>query len=206
MTIYYCGTDGNTILVVQVDDNNNNNNNNSSSCNSKILQEISPVAPNPLQLPEGVYNGIATELIVRHPKLPFLFVLTSYWNAMEACVTTFRIQPEDGRLTRMGASVSTQGLHAAHACLSPDDGASLLVIAHHNDGKLVFFDVTCLQQQQQNEEEEQQSSIIQQGNPCCIINTPVVVIPNTRRRTTKPTLLTNLKLAPSKSKSQAHTN
>ena len=161
MSIYYCGTDGNKLLVVQVDDNNASN----------VLQEISPVAPNPLQLPEGVYNGIATEWVVRHPTLPLLFALTSYWNAMESRVTTFRIQTSEnnGRLTQVGDSVSTRGLHAAHACISPD--GSLLVIAHHNDGKLVFLNIRS--------PDEKHHPIIQE-EPCCIIDTPEVIW-NTRR-------------------------
>ena len=165
MSIYYCGTDGNKLLVVQVNDSNEKN-------TSTVLQEISPVAPNPLRLPEGVYNGIATEWVVRHPTLPYLFVLTSYWNAMESCVTTFRIQL-DGRLTRVGDSVSTRGLHAAHACISPD--GSLLAIAHHNDGKLVFFNINM----SQDDKEHHHLNPIQ-GQPCCTIDTPEVIC-NTRR-------------------------
>jgi len=149
----------NRILVVEVD--------NKSGALVTILQDVSPVAPNTLNLKEGIYNGIATEWISRHPTLPLLYALTSYWNAQEACVTTFNIHEKTGLLTQLGIPASTGGYHAAHATFSSD--GSLLVIAHHNDGKIVFFDTS------------EETAI---KEPCCIMDTPEVV-PGTRR-TTKP--------------------
>lgn len=172
-SIFYLGTDSNKILVVELNAATGNLVN--------IVQEISPVAPNPLELPEGVYNGIATEWISRHPKFPLLYALTSYWNAKEARVTTFRINEDDptqtttktttagsrpNYLTQLGEAASTRGYHAAHATFSPD--GSLYVIAHHNDGKLVFFYAT-----------NDNTALVE---PCQIIDTPEVV-PGSRRTT-----------------------
>ena len=153
---YYLGTDSNKILVVKVDA--------TTGSLLQVVQEVSPVAPNPLQLKEGVYNGIATEWISRHPKFPLLYALTSYWNAAEARVTTFHVDHATGALTPLGPDASTRGFHAAHATFSPD--GSLYVIAHHNDGKLVFFDAT------------HDDAPLQ--DPCHILDTPEVV-PGTRR-------------------------
>ena len=129
--ILYLGTDSNKLLVAKVDDTNGSL--------IDIVQTIHPVAPNPLGLPGGVFNGVATEWISRHPKYPFVYALTSYWNASEACVTTYRIDSDkDGSLTKIGESTFTGGYQAAHATFSPD--SSLYLVAHHNDGKLVIFD------------------------------------------------------------------
>lgn len=156
-SILYLGTDSNKIVVVRSEGND-----------FEAIQTINSVAPNPLALPEGVYNGIATEWISKHPRFPLLYALTSYWNASEACVTTFRISSEDGKLTQLGKAASTGGMHAAHATFSPD--GSLYVIAHHNDGKLVFFDST-------NDNQALEES-------CLVLETPQV-IPGTRRKTQK---------------------
>ncbi|CAB9500086.1 Pfam:Muc_lac_enz [Seminavis robusta] len=152
--LLYLGTDSNKLLVVK---------------DGEVIQSIHPVAPNPLGLPEGVYNGISTEWVSCHPRFPVVYALTSYWNASEACVTTFQIQKPSGKLIRLGESSSTHGLHAAHATFSPD--GNTFVMAHHNDGKLVFFDCS-------NGAEALPSK------PILVIETPEVN-PG-RRRITKP--------------------
>jgi 6-phosphogluconolactonase (cycloisomerase 2 family) len=157
--VLYLGTDSNRLLVVQLGNR---------EVQGSVIQDIHPVAPNPLRLPEGVYNGVSTEWVSRHPKFPLVYALTSYWNACPAIVTTFRIGG-DGRLNVLGSACSTGGLHAAHATFSP--GGSLYVVAHHNDGKLVFFDCT-----------DGESKLPEV--PLLVIETPEIV-PGTRR-TAKP--------------------
>jgi 6-phosphogluconolactonase (cycloisomerase 2 family) len=159
--VLYMGTDSNRLLVVKLGNNTRNSN---VQQGSVVIQDIHPVAPNPLNLPEGVYNGVSTEWISRHPKFPLVYALTSYWNACPARVTTFRMGG-DGRLETLGDSSSTGGLHAAHATFSPD--GSLYVVAHHNDGKLVFFDCT-------------DGESVLPEDPLLVIESPEV-IPGTRR-------------------------
>ena len=129
---YYLGTDSSQVHVVKVsglDDKNNE------ELQAETIQTVE--TPNPRNLPSGVYNGVSTEWIARHPKLNLLYVLTSYWNLLEACVTTYEISTEDGTLIKLGER-STEGYQATYATFSADQ--SVFVIAHHNDGKLVFFD------------------------------------------------------------------
>lgn len=125
--IYYLGTDSSKVLVVKV--------NNETGSLVEIIQTVD--TPNPRNLPSGSYNGVSTEWISKHPKHSLLYVLTSYWNLLEGCVTTFKISKKRGTLTKLSER-STGGYHAAYATFSPDN--SLYVIAHHNDGKLAFFD------------------------------------------------------------------
>ena len=132
MNTIYVSTGG-KIEVVNVDDDGNL---------LKVIQVIEPVVdPLPPNLPEKVgmiHHRVATEWISRHPKLPILYALTSFWNEAEAVVTTYLIE-DDGTLTKLG-SRPTGGHQAAQASFSND--ASTYAIAHHNGGKLSFFDVS----------------------------------------------------------------
>mmetsp|Transcript_12959 Transcript_12959/g.27989 ORF Transcript_12959/g.27989 Transcript_12959/m.27989 type:complete len:405 (-) Transcript_12959:15-1229(-) len=135
-TIIYVSTCGNKLAAVEVDENGNLD---------SILQLIEPVVDVPDNVPKkGPMNSppAVTEWISRHPKLPILYSLTSFWNEAEAIISTFRVN-EDGTLTKLG-SRSTGGHQAAQGVFSPD--ASTYAIAHHNGGKLSLFDVTKSEQ------------------------------------------------------------
>lgn len=128
--LVYISTNANKLGVFDLDDTTGNL--------IATVQTVEPIVdPVPPNVPDTGIKAPATEWIVRHPKHPLLFALTSFWSNHSAILTTFRISPKDGTLEKLGAC-NTKGLQAAYAEFSPD--GSTLCIAHHNDGKLVLFD------------------------------------------------------------------
>jgi len=127
----YLGTKDNRITAIEIDCDTGN-----------CIREVEDVNPVVEAIPEGVpttgTNKPVTEWILMHPRFDLLYVFTSFHTSHVAQVTTFRVDPLLGSLTRLGASVSTGGLHPAHATVSPD--GSTLAVAHYGDGKLSFFD------------------------------------------------------------------
>jgi 6-phosphogluconolactonase (cycloisomerase 2 family) len=139
MTILYVTTSSNKFKVVEVDNEN--------GTLVRIVQTIDPIVdPLPVSgdgkpLPtKGAFQPV-TEWIEKHPLYNLVYVLTSFWSYTTAMVTTYRIaDTTTGRLEKIGNSVSTGGLQAAHATFSPD--ASTFCVCHHNDGIVSFFDCT----------------------------------------------------------------
>lgn len=153
--LIYVSTGDNKLAAVEVDNDGNLN---------KVLQVVEPVVDVPEDVPKKGPMGTpsaVTEWISRHPKLPILYALTSFWNEAQAIISTFQVKG-DGTLTKLG-SISTGGHQAAQGIFSPD--ASTYAIAHHNGGKLSLFNATKSEQL---------------GAPIMVVEPPVLV-PGTRK-------------------------
>ena len=102
------------------------------------LEEVQRLenAPNPRSLKVGG-QGISTEWVAVHPRKPLLYAMTSFWDADNAQLVTYRIDKATGRLTRIGAC-DTGGMQAAHATFSRT--GKFLLVAHYVSGHVSIFD------------------------------------------------------------------
>ena len=135
----YIGSGENKIGAFQVDEETGNL--------IRTVEIVDPVIDRSLLPPpaEGMFSKWksdkvqhpATEWIMRHPTMDYMYAFTSFGSQQVAVVTTYHMDSATGRLTKLGVC-STGGLQAAYATFSPD--LSLLVVVHHNDGRIAFFD------------------------------------------------------------------